>query len=326
MELVDKFLDYIRGQKRYSVRTCDIYADVLQDFYRYASGIWEGESFGDTEPLTRTFIRDYQARLLSDRQLSPRTVNLHMSVLSSYCRFLVRRDLLELNPMPLVTRAKQSSRLPVFFRKDAMARYLSEDNALSRRDFALALTTEKERHSTYLLCLDRAVVSLLYSTGMRRAELIGLRRGDVDSARGVLHVLGKGDKMREIPLPDCVMEEIHLYLQAVAALVPSAGNAPEDPLFVSYRAAALGPSSVDASVKRELGVRGSDFAGRKSPHVLRHSFATALMEDGADITSIKEVLGHANLAATQVYTHSSIKALKQVYSQTHPRSGKHEKD
>lgn len=319
METVDRFLDYIRGQKRYSARTVAIYGDVLKDFHEFADRLWEGESYTFSDPLKRSVIRDYQAYLLDERHLSPRTVNLHMSVLSSYCRFLVRRSLLASDPMPLVIRVKQSSRLPQFFRQDAMDHYLSQDNALSRRDFLLDMQTERERRETYSSCLDRAIVAVLYSTGMRRAELLALDRGDVDWSRGVVKVLGKGDKMREIPLVACVKGEIELYLQAVSKLVPTAGNSPSDPLFVTFRGARIYPGVADSAVKKELS--GKDFAGRRSPHVLRHSLATALMEDGADITSIKQVLGHANLAATQVYTHSSIKALKQVYNQTHPRSG-----
>lgn len=320
--LREKFIAYIRTQKRYSERTASIYADVLESFYGYAATLWEGESFDELEPLTVNTLRSYQVYLLSERGDSPRTANLHLSVLSAYCRFLLRQGQLESNPVSLVTRAKQPKRLPVFYKGEDMARYMAADNALSRRDFELDMQTEEERKDTYKLCLQRAIVTTLYSTGMRRAELIGLTRSSVDASRSILRVHGKGDKMREIPLLPCVIGEIELYLHSVSALVPVAGKGPSDPLFVTWSGAMLYPALVDKAVKAELGAMDKGFSGRKSPHVLRHSFATALMEDGADLNSIKEVLGHSNLAATQVYTHSSVRALKQAYLSAHPRSGR----
>lgn len=316
MDDVEKYISYISSQRRYSVRTREIYASVLDKFCTFASGT-----------MTAATIRNYQIHLLDTEGLSPRTVNLHLSVISSYCKYLIRQGKLNSNPVSLVVRPRQSKRLPAFFNSAAMSSYVSQDNALARRDFELDLTTESEKRDTYWLCLRRAVVCTLFCTGMRRAELISLRLGDFDRGRGVLHVHGKGDKMREIPLLPELIEEISLYLQSVRRLVSAAGTALSDPLFVTWSCSGLYPVLVDRAVKEELGQSGKEFAGRKSPHVLRHSFATGLMEEGADLNSIKEVLGHANLAATQVYTHSSIKALKNIYEQAHPRAtnkgGKH---
>lgn len=316
MDDVEKYISYISSQRRYSVRTREIYASVLDKFCTFASGT-----------ITAAAIRNYQIHLLDTEGLSPRTVNLHLSVISSYCKYLIRQGKLNSNPVSLVVRPRQSKRLPAFFNSAAMSSYVSQDNALARRDFELNLTTESEKRNTYWLCLRRAVVCTLFCTGMRRAELISLRLGDFDRRRGVLHVHGKGDKMREIPLLPELIEEISLYLQSVRRLVSAAGTALSDPLFVTWSCSGLYPVLVDRAVKEELGQSGKEFAGRKSPHVLRHSFATGLMEEGADLNSIKEVLGHANLAATQVYTHSSIKALKNIYEQAHPRAtnkgGKH---
>lgn len=320
MTAQEKFISYISTQKRYSGRTAQIYDEVLKGFYRFADSLWEGEKYDELEPLSRETIRSYQVHLLSECGDSPRTANLHLSVLSAYCRFLMRQGMLQSNPAALVTRAKQPKRLPVFYKSDDMDKYLHADNALARRDFELDMQTESERKDTYRLCLNRMIVTLLYSTGIRRAELIGLKRSSLDRSRRVLRVHGKGDKMREVPLPESVMEEIDLYLEAVSYLVPVASDASDAPLLVTWAGAAIYPAIADKAVKEELGSQGKGFSGRKSPHVLRHSFATALMEDGADLNSIKEVLGHANLAATQVYTHSSIKALKQAYSLSHPRA------
>ncbi len=316
MDDVEKYISYISSQRRYSARTREIYSSILDRFSTFSP-----------DAITPASIRNYQIYLLDTEGLSPRTVNLHLSVISSYCKYLIRQGIMNSNPVSLVVRPRQSRRLPAFFNSTAMSAYMSEDNALDRRDFELDPETPAERKDTYWLCLRRIIVCTLFCTGMRRAELISLRQGDFDRGRGVMHVRGKGDKMREIPLLPELIEEISLYLQSVRRLVNAEVSVASDPLFVTWSNSRLYPVLVDRAVKEELGQSGKDFAGRKSPHVLRHSFATGLMEEGADLNSIKEVLGHANLAATQVYTHSSIKALKNIYEQAHPRAtnkgGKH---
>ena len=163
--------------------------------------------------------------------------------------------------------------------------------------------------------MERLIVSVLYSTGMRRAELIGLRIGDVDFARGTMTVRGKGDKVREIPLVSSLCKEISLYLQAVETMV----GRERSPLAVTGKGLKLYPVFIDRAIKRALGRVGS-ITGRKSPHVLRHSLATELLDEGADLNSIKEFLGHSSLAATQVYTHNTIEKLKKVYVNAHPRA------
>lgn len=311
MNFVEKYISYISSQKRYSARTREIYSSVLEKYSAFAR-----------DSITAVSVRNYQIYLLDDEGLSPRTVNLHLSVISSYCRYLIRQGVLKSNPVSLLVRPRQSKRLPSFFNTASMLAYMSMDNALDRRDFELELPTGQERKDTYWLCLRRIIVCTLFCTGMRRAELISLRKGDFDRGRGVLHVHGKGDKMREIPLLPELIEEISLYLQSVRRLVNAGETLSSDLLFVTWSGSGLYPVLVDRAVKEELGGIGKEFAGKKSPHVLRHSFATGLMEEGADLNSIKEVLGHSNLAATQVYTHSSIKALKNIYEQAHPRAAK----
>lgn len=326
MNAVEKYTTYIRVQRRYSRRTREIYSSALEDFYRFASDdrqliMAEMPDELIVSYLNRNTIRNYQVDMLGQRQMSPRTVNLHLSVLSGFSRFLMREGMLHSNPVTLVTRPKESKRLPVYFRESAMESYLEEDNPLSRRDFDIEFADEQDRRETYGACLNRIIVTLLYSSGIRRSELIGLRRRDLDLSRGVLHVLGKGDKMREIPLLACVIDEIVLYLKSVEKLLGTPADASADaPLLVTYSGGELYPVLVDRAVKAELSGRGRDFTGRKSPHVLRHSFATSLLEEGADLNSIKEVLGHANLAATQVYTHSSAARLRKVYRSAHPRA------
>lgn len=313
MDWIGDYITYISVQKRYSARTAQIYASVLNDFSLFCAD----EKLEDM--LNLQGLRAYQIHLMDEKGESPRTVNLHISVLSGFCRYLLRMGFLKSNPASLLVRPKQPKRLPVFFKSGDMEGYLAADNALSRRDYELDLQTEEEKRDTYWLCLRRALVCTLYSTGMRRAEIIDLKTSDVDFSRSCVHVRGKGDKMREIPLVASCIQEISLYLQARKALVKSLET---NALFVTFKGAELYPVLVDRAVKAELGQMGTGFSGRKSPHVLRHSLASGLLEDGADINSIKEVLGHANLAATQVYTHSNPAQLKRIYGASHPRSGK----
>ena len=176
---------------------------------------------------------------------------------------------------------------------------------------------DKTAVEIYRARLRRLIISLLFGTGIRRAELIGLRTDSFNPARQVLRVLGKGDKMREIPVVPSLCHEICLYLNAVESMRGSAPPA-EGPLLVTEKGRPLYPNYVDRTIKAELD--GYGITGRKSPHVLRHTVATALLDDGADLNSIKEMLGHANLAATQVYTHNSVDRLKKVYNNAHPRA------
>ena len=176
----------------------------------------------------------------------------------------------------------------------------------------------KQGKESYEKRLARAIISTLYSLGLRRSELIGMTIADVDFGRKVVKVRGKGNKMREIPLTTSLSEEILLYLKAVEVMCGGQRSLKE-PLFVTYSGSRLYPVYVDRLVKSELGgVNG--LTGKKSPHVLRHSLATELMNEEADLNSVKELLGHSSLAATQVYTHSSVARLKDIYKRAHPRA------
>ena len=250
-------------------------------------------------------IRNYEVYLLDEKGESAKTVSLHLSVLSGFCKFLMKQGLLESNPVRLVSRPKQEKRLPVFYREDAMREYFEKTKGVLE-------------YGKYEDQLQRMILGLLYGTGLRRSELISLDRNAVDFSRRVLRVRGKGDKMREIPLTASLCDEILLYLQSVDSL-KCADKAPEAPLLQTPRGARLYPVYVDRAVKAALGQVGS-ISGRKSPHVLRHTLATELLNGGADLNSIKELLGHSSLAATQVYTHNPIERLQNVYKSAHPRA------
>lgn len=316
MRLIEDYISYIKDIRRYSVRTQAIYSDALKVFVEDCGAATDEELL---KSLTPQIIRSHEVYLLEKREDSPRTVRLHLSVLSGFCRYLMKEKRLTANPVRTVAKPKVEKRLPVFYREESMNEYFAAtDCDASEENLALITGADKASEAAYSRRLERLIVSMLYSTGMRRAELIGLRIGDVDFARGTMTVRGKGDKVREIPLVSSLCKEISLYLQAVETMVGRERSASE-PLAVTGKGLKLYPVFIDRAIKRALGRIGS-ITGRKSPHVLRHSLATELLDEGADLNSIKELLGHSSLAATQVYTHNTIEKLKKVYVNAHPRA------
>ncbi len=326
MTLIDKYIAYIRDVRRYSPRTVDIYGRALKD---YVMSIHKEENVSDDElvaSMNRSEIRQYEVGLL-EKKISARTVGLHLSALSGFCRFLVKNGHLQSNPVKLVAKPKTEKRLPSFYKKEAMDEYFNRTSDVLDRNELEVFKAEYNTDSGKKLYEDRLarlIISMLYSLGIRRAELINMNIENVDFGRKVADVRGKGDKTRKIPLIASLCEEILLYLEAVEAMCGGKRSLKE-PLLVTYKGNRLYPAYVDRAVKSELGdVKG--ITGRRSPHVLRHSLATELMNEGTDINSIKELLGHSSLAATQVYTHSNISRLKNIYESAHPRAkngGKH---
>lgn len=324
--IVEKYINYITSVRRYSQRTCDIYTEVLEGFAAYCAG----DGWTDTAllgALTPSAIRNYEVHLMEEDKESPRTVNLHLSVLSGFCRYLIHEGLMSSNPVRLVTRPKMEKRLPTVYREDSINEYFaSTEHSASKDELELQMSCsagDKVAAQMYERRLRRLIVSLLHGTGIRRSELISLNVSSIDFSREVMSVRGKGDKMREIPIIPSLCEEISLYLQSAESISGIAAG-PDTPLLRTARGTRLYPVYVDRAVKQELG-DVSGITGRKSPHVLRHTIATELLDEGTDLNSIKELLGHSSLAATQVYTHTSIEKLKKVYNQAHPRAekGKH---
>ena len=323
MDIIDKYLRYVRDVRRYSPRTSDIYKYVLRNFERVMKTGDDIVSF-----LNPSLIRTYEVKLLdAEVPCSPATVNQHLSVLSSFCRFLIKEGLLKSNPVNLVPKPKVPKNLPRYFRQEAMEEYFRISDRYASEEYLEMLLSDirdSKVKELYQKRLARLIISMLYGLGLRRAELISLDISSVDFGRKVVKVCGKGDKTREIPIIDALCQEILLYLKAVEALCGEKRSLKE-PLLVTYKGSGLYPAYVDKAVKSGLkGQKG--ITGRKSPHVLRHSLATELMNDGTDIFSIKEMLGHSSLATTQIYTHSSIAQLKHSYEQAHPRAkngGKH---
>ena len=320
MTLIDKYLGYISNIRRYSPRTVQIYGDVLKNYLRVIHQDAQVDDLTLAESLNPSEIRQYEVALLNDG-LSPRTVGLHISAISSFCRYLVKNGFLKSNPARLVTKPKVAKRLPSYIKKQAMDEYFGRIKEKEVLDEIAALKDAWDTENgkkVYEGLLARLIVSMLYGLGLRRSELIGLSVGSVDLGRNIVKVSGKGDKMREIPLIASLCKEISLYLDAVET-VCGGKRSLKEPLLITYKGRRLYPAYVDRAVKSELaGVKG--ITGRKSPHVLRHSLATELLNQETPINSIKELLGHSSLAATQVYTHSDIARLKFIYESAHPRA------
>ena len=327
MEIIRKYIDHVRNVRRYSERTMHLYEDVLNRYVRMTFPDGTPDESGFIESFNRFEIRGFMVALMEDEGLSPKSVSLHMSALSSFCRYLVKEGKLKSNPVRTLTRPKVEKRLPEYFREEAMQAYFDKTREEASSKYLVAFKENLDNDNgkkLYQQRLARLIISILYDTGLRRSELIGLKIENVDFARQTLKVVGKGNKMREIPLLDSLCQEILLYLEAVEALVCGKRSLKE-PLLVTFRGSPLYPVYVDRTVKAELGdVKG--ITGRKSPHVLRHSIATELMNNETNLNSIKEMLGHSSLATTQVYTHSSFARLKDIYEHAHPRAkngGKH---
>ncbi|MFM2118193.1 MAG: hypothetical protein RL316_1383, partial [Bacteroidota bacterium] len=289
------FLDHLRFQKRFSAHTIQAYATDLQQGFDYFSS-----AYGVEEPkeITSSMIRSWLAEGKS-AGLTPRTLNRKISAFKSFFKYLVRQGLLPSSPMGAIITPKTSKRLPVFIKEDEALNLLK----------ALQANTEDWRSLNAHL-----ILTMLYSTGMRLSEMIGLKQDQVDLSRNVIKVLGKGNKERVLPLSPPLKKIILDYLQAKQARFGEMTG----PILISEKGKALYPKYVWSLVNQTLGMATT--LNKKSPHVLRHTFATHLMNQGADLNAVKELLGHSSLAATQVYTHNTIGKLKDIHRKAHPKS------
>ncbi len=308
MGLIESYIDYLRVQKRYSPRTQQLYRSAIEDYYMYIYKE-QAESREDVYNLPDSNLLE-QMKVLQLRNfvaeeiesgLSARSVNLQLSALKGFCRYLLSKGLLDTNPADSLARPKEKKRLPHFYGKETLGEYCSAEFPVE-----------------YAHMRDRLIVMLIYATGMRRQEVVNLTLQMVDMSRKVFKIVGKGDKEREIPMIGTLYEKILLYLQKRREEFAADST---DAFFLTDKGTQLYLNFVNNVVKKELaGLKG--FEGKISPHVLRHSFATHLLNGGADLNSIKEVLGHSSLAATQVYTHNSFEQLKTIYLTAHPRAKK----
>lgn len=290
----ESFFNFLRFEKRFSPHTLTAYSNDLHQFSTYLLTEYELASPAEANHL---LIRSWVVSLM-DKEMTAKSVNRKITTLKTYYKFLLREGLIEADPTLKIQSPRLPKRLPVYVEEGDM------DTLISGNDF----------EDSFKGWRDRLIIELLYATGMRLAELISLEEKNIDLSQQVIKVLGKRNKERIIPVHDDVVETIRNYLRYkkeihIHTAVPY--------LFVTDKGRTLYPKYVYSVVRENLGHVTT--LTKRSPHVLRHTFATHLLNNGADLNAIKELLGHSSLAATQVYTHNSIEKLKNIYKQAHPK-------
>jgi integrase/recombinase XerC len=290
---LNAFLAYLQFEKRYSVHTITAYSNDLVQFFDFVETQYEGIPFTH---ITGTMVRTWLANM-KEEELTGKTLNRKISSLKSFYKYQIQQGQLAKSPMETVISPKVNKRLPAFVAEQDM------EQLLTNLEFA-------EGWKGYT---EKMVIQLFYATGMRLSELIQCKEQQLDLSKRIVKVLGKGNKERMIPISPELANELKQYIQQKpdAAI----GN---NHLFVTEKGKALQPRAVYSFVKFYLSQVTT--LQKKSPHVLRHSFATHLMNNGADLNAVKELLGHASLAATQVYTHNTIEKLKEVFAKAHPKA------
>lgn len=301
---IDSFLSYLKNMKRYSMHTVTAYNEDLNQFFEFCEKV---ELINDCTEITAKMVRRFEMALMSGRlvlngqkikPMAAKSVRRKLSSLRTYCRFQIREGKMAEDPTDGVIAPKIGKRLPVFVPDYKMDELLDND----------------ELEGGFPEYRNRLVLLMAYCTGMRRSELVGLKTEDVDIACRTIKVNGKGDKQRMVPMLDELVEDVRIYFEIRGEIVGGKHTF----FFVTDKGAPVYDKFIYRLVVKYLGEVTS--LSKRSPHVLRHSFATALLNNGACIEAIRELLGHSSLAATQVYTHNSFESLKKVYNQAHPRA------
>lgn len=293
----DRFLKFLKFEKRYSSHTITAYSKDLEQFFEYIQKNYECNNIKE---VTHFYVRSWMVSLM-DVKTHPKTVNRKISTLKSFFKFMLREKAVDRNPMTRVVAPKVPKKLPEYIQKDSM-------------DFLLRHVDYGEGYEGIR---NRTIIELLYNTGMRRAELTGLKEQSIDFGNETVKVLGKRNKERIIPLMPTMITLLKEYLTAKKNQ-QKACKTENDFLLLDIKCKPMNDAAVYKIVKHHLAQATT--SSKKSPHILRHTFATHMLNNGADINAIKELLGHASLAATQVYTHNTIDKLKKIHKQAHPKA------
>jgi len=287
----DSFLEYLQFEKRFSPHTLVAYQSDLNQFFDYIQNTYKIDVL---EEINHSLIRSWIVELM-DKKVSARSINRKITSLKTFYKYLLRHKKVVENPMLKIQSPKVSKRLPVFVEKDKMN----------------ALLDNVEFGSDFVGQRNKLIIEIFYSTGMRLAELINLKESDVDFYSNQLKVIGKRNKERIIPFTNELKNQIENYLKVRPE------NASET-LIINSKGKKIDRKFVYELVKSYLSQVTT--IEKRSPHVLRHTFATHMLNNGADLNAIKELLGHANLSATQVYTHNTVEKLKNIHKQAHPKA------
>jgi integrase/recombinase XerC len=299
-----KFIDYIQYEKRYSPHTVSAYRNDLDQFFSYLNLQY---NISDIQEVTHPMIRSWLVHLMEEK-ISPRSVNRKLTTLKSFYKFLLKEGRVNVNPMRKIISPRVSKKLPSFVEKEKMAMLFETIN------FGTGFPAMRD-------CL---ILEILYATGMRLSELINLKETDIDFHQSALKVLGKRNKERLIPFSNKFADLLKIYLQGKKIYLErdefqrSLGNHYDHWLLITDSGKKSYPRFIYRTVTKYLSQVTT--LQKISPHVLRHTFATHLLNNGAELNAVKELLGHANLSATQVYTHNTIEKLKTIYKQAHPKA------
>jgi integrase/recombinase XerC len=294
---IGAFLDYLKFEKRYSSHTIHAYQDDLLQFFTFLQ-----DQFSMTDPalseISSSFVRSWLASLKENKQ-SAKTINRKISSLKSFFKYHIRTGKLEQTPMTTIISPKVPKRLPAF---------------VAQKDTG-TLFQYVEFPDNWKGQTDRLLLAVLYNTGIRLSELVNLKESQVNIAANNIKVLGKGNKERVIPVSPQLIDDIRTYMQQKRSMLEKPDTVY---LLVNGKGRKLYPKYIYLAVKNYLSAVTT--IDKKSPHVLRHTFATHLTNNGADLNAVKELLGHASLAATQIYTHNTIEKLKDIYKKAHPKA------
>ncbi len=287
-----QFKKYLLYEKRYSEHTVNAYLTDVSQFNEYCEG-----NNASINSVSRELLRQWVVQMI-ESGIASVTVNRKISTIKTYYKFLFRDGFITQNPTLKLSLIKKKKKLPSFVEKDNINFLL--DNV--------------EFTDDYVGIRDKLILCVFYNTGMRRSELINITIKDIDLYKKTIKVIGKRNKERLIPISDNLLNSINNYINIRADLYKNDNEL----LFLTEKGKQLYPKAVYRIVNKYLNyVTNID---KKSPHVLRHTFATHMLNNGADLNAIKELLGHANLSATQIYTHNTFEKLKKVYKQAHPRA------
>lgn len=294
---IERFLAYLKIEKHASSHTLRSYHRDIVDFYQYFAE--KGSPLSVVE-INNLHIREYLTVLMRN-QYSRTTIARKLSGLRSFYRFLMREQVVKSNPVKEVSTPKLAKTLPKSLYQDEMVSLLNQPDL-----------------QTPLGIRDRAILELLYASGMRVSELVGLSTQSLDLDIGVALVFGKGAKERYVPIGKIAIEFIQKYLKEVRPMLLAQYHEVHDTLFLNSRGGPLTDRSVRRIVEKYIG--SANVSLKATPHTFRHSFATHLLDGGADLRSVQELLGHRNLSTTQIYTHVSKERLRDTYNQSHPRA------
>ncbi|TKC05744.1 integrase [Pedobacter polaris] len=297
--LINSFLIYLQHEKRYSPHTVKSYQTDLLQFETFLHNDFEIIPVNAKATHIRSFIVS-----LMDLNISENAIGRKISTLRSFYKYLLRENELKVNPMTLIKAPKVPKRLPVFIEETKMD-FLLDGEIEGKRVFDETFPSQR----------DKVVLELLFGTGIRLAELLLLKESDINFYEGTIKVLGKRNKERIIPLHGQLIDQLKTYIDL--KLNQNFHNKITT-LIVTNTGASSYPKLIYRIVKSYLTLISTQ--DKRSPHVLRHSFASSLLNKGADLNAIKDLLGHASLAATQVYTHNSVERLKSIYKQAHPKA------